>query len=536
MNEFIRQLQQDITRIWSGLTRVQQMVFALVAIVSVVALVMLVLWAQTPEWAPLFTNLDTADAGQIVQKLKEAKVPYEIEGSAIMVPKPKVAELRLTMAAQGLPQGGTVGFSIFDKNQFGMTDALERIDYQRALQGELARTIDSLDDVESCRVHLVIPKKDLFSDDQDPPTAAIVVKLKLGDQLTPEEARTIVHLVSKSVEGLKESNIVITDTDGRNYTDDLNLDQSGDGLSPQLSLAQLQVKKKIESNLRHNLQSTLDRVLGPGNSVVTVAADLDFSQDEINSKTYSGSILTGTASETGMLISSQVSKESYNGNTSGMVGGVPGVTSNFNGGANGGLPSYQATSSAGAGSPSYSKSDEVHNYQPNETIDRRIKAPAVVKRLSVAVIVNGNLSAPQLSALKQMVMAASGAEASRDTVVVTAQKFNETQEKQEAQQAANEQSQKQLQGYIKLGAGVLIGIVALILLRRGLGGAPKEEEEGPLELEGFNVDGRMAAPVAIGTVGEDDRKTHLQKEISKVVKQQPTEVARLVKSWMIEDD
>lgn len=537
MNEFFKQVQQDISRIWAGLTRVQQMVFALVALASVVALAVLVMWAQTPEWSPLFTNLDDADAGQIVEKLKEAKVPYQVNGNAVMVPRSRVSELRLTMAAQGLPQGGTVGFSLFDKNQFGMTDSLQKINFQRALQGELARTIESLAPVENSRVHLVLPEKDLFADSAQEPSAAIVVKLKRGGKLTPEQAKTIVHLVAKSVEGLKDSNVVITDVEGRNYTDDLGLGREQNGISPELTLSQMDVKKQIEANLRRNLQGTLDRVLGSGNSVVSVAADLDFSQVETNEEVYSGSIHEGEASGSGMLVSSKVAREIYDGSGPTTMAGVPGMTSNMNGGANGALPTYQATGSMVGEAGRYEKSDEVRNFQPNKKVERKIKAPTEVKRLSVAVIVNGELEPQQLADLRQMISAAAGTDEIRgDTVVVTAQKFNDSLQKQEAEEVASARNQEQVQGYLKIGAGVLIGIIALVLLRRGLGGTATAEEDGPLELEGFNVDGRMAAPVSIGTVGEDDRKTHLQKEINKVVKTQPVEVARLVKSWMLEDD
>lgn len=534
MNDFLKQLQQDILRIWSGLTRTQQIVFGAVAAASVAAVVMLVLWAQTPEWSPLFTNLESADAGQVVEKLKEAKVSYQISGNAILVPKGKVHELRLAMASAGLPQGGTVGFEIFDKNQFGMTDALQKLNYQRALQGELVRTIMSLDGVESARVHLVIPEKDLFSDSAEEPTAAVVIKLKMGARLSTEQAKTITHLVGKSVEGLKEANVVITDVDGRNYTEELGLGRDQSAASPELTMSQLEIKKQIEGGLRKNLQSTLDRVLGPNNSVVTVAADLDFSQKEINEERYAPVIRNPDGTGTGLLLSSKEIRERYDGSGK-PNGGVPGVTSNINAGANGSLPTYQASESTGAGS--YSKDDLTRNYVPNKEVTRKIKAPAEINRLSVAVVVNGELEPQQLTDLKQMISAAAGTDLARgDTVVVTAQKFNDTLQKAEEQELLKLKNQETLQSYLKIGIGILVAIIALVLLRRGLAGKQEPFEDGPLSLEGFDVDGRLTPPVAIGTIGEDDRKTHLQKEISKVVKQQPQDVAKLLRSWMIEDD
>lgn len=534
MNDFIKQLQQDILRIWTGLSRTQQIVFGAVTAASVAAIVLLVLWAQTPEWSPLFTNLENADAGQVIEKLKEAKVPYQVSGSAIMVPKAKVHELRLAMASAGLPQGGSIGFEIFDKNQFGMTDALQKLNYQRALQGELVRTILSLGGVESARVHLVIPEKDLFSDNAQEPSAAVVIKLKMGARLSPEQAKTITHLVSKSVERLKYSNVIITDVDGRNYTEELGLGREHGIASPELTLSQLEIKKQIEGNLRKSLQSTLDRVLGPSNSVVTVAADLDFSQQETNEERYTPVIRNPDGTGNGILLSSKELHERYDG-AGKANGGVPGVTSNINAGANASLPTYQASESAGPGS--YTKDDLTRNYIPNKEIRRKIKAPAEINRLSVAVVINGELEPQQLADLKQMLSAAAGTDLARgDTVVVTAQKFNDTIQKAEEKELATLKQQEQVQGYVKIAIGMLVGIIALVLLRRGLAGKQEPFEDGPLSLEGFDIDGRLAPPVSIGTIGEDDRKTHLQKEIAKVVKQQPQDVAKLLKSWMIEDE
>lgn len=534
MNDFIKQLKQDLTRIWTGLSQVQRIVFGAVAVASVAAIVLLVLWAQTPEWSPLFTNMEEQDAGQVIEKLKEAKVPYQVSGTAILVPKSKVHELRLEMAAKGLPQGGTVGFELFDKNQFGMTDALQKLNYQRALQGELVRTIQSLEGIETARVHLVIPEKDLFSDSAEEPSAAVVVKLRAGAKLKAEQVKTVAHLVARSVEGLRVGNVVITDVDGRNYSDEVGGNEDGMA-SPEMTLSQMEVKKQVESGLRKNLQATLDRVLGPNNSVVTVAADLDFSQVETNEETYQPVIRNQDGTQTGILRSTKELRESYNG-AAAPNGGIPGVASNINGGANASLPTYPASESAGVPG-AYSKSDLVRNYEVNKNVTRKIKAPAEIKRLSVAVAVNGELDPQQLADLKQMISAAAGSDAVRgDTVVVTAQKFNDTVQKAEEQELAKVKQQETIQSYLKILVGVLIGIAALFLLRRGLAARAETYDETPLSLEGFDVDTRMAQPASIGSIGEDDRKTHLQKEITKVVKQQPSDVAKLLKSWMLEDD
>lgn len=532
MGEFLRQLQADIGRIWSGLSRTQQVVFAGVVAASVVAIALLVIWAQTPEWTPLFTNLENQDAGTVVEKLKEAKVPYQVSGSAIMVPKTRVHELRLSLAAQGLPQGGTVGFELFDKNQFGMTDSLQKLNYQRALQGELIRTIQSIEGVDNARVHLVLPEKDLFSDTAQEPSAAVVLKLRSGARLSNEQVKSVLHLVAKSVQGLKEANVALTDVDGRNYTEELGLGRDSSAGNPDLTMAQLDIKKQIESRLARSLQGTLDRVLGANNSVVNVSADLDFSQQETNAEIYEP-VTTGEGSGSmGILRSTKEMRENYDGAPRDAAG-VPGVTSNVTGG----MTTYPASGSQGAGSGRYDKSDNVRNYEITKTVKRQIKAPAEIKRLSVSVLLNGEFEPQQLADFKQMIEVAAGANATRgDAVVVTAQKFNDEARVAEQKAEAQQQQQSQVQNYLKIGIGLLVGVIALVLLRRGLLGRGGDGEDGPLSLEGFDVDSRMAPPVAIGTVGEDDRKTQLQREITKVVQNQPATVSKLVKTWMIEDE
>ena len=530
MNEFIRQIQQDLGRIWTSLNRVQQLLFMGVAAACVVAILAVVMWAQTPEWTPLFTNLEESDAGQVVAKLKDAKVPYQIVGNAILVPKTKVDEQRLSLAGQGIPAGDSIGFEIFDKNQFGMTDALQRLNYQRALQGELTRTIEAMDGVEDCRVHIVIPEKDLFSEDNESPTAAVVLKLLRGSKLSPEQAKTVIHLISKSVPGLKPTDVAITDVEGRNYTEELNLEKN----ESDLTLQQLQIKKKLETNLKRNLQTTLDRVLGPNNSVVTVAAELDFSAVETNEETYSP-VVDASGSESGIMRSVKETSETYGG-TKPESGGVPGVTTNLADGANAGAPGYM-TSDA-----SNEKRESIRNYEDNTRIQRRVKAPGEVKRLSVAVVINGELEEEQLASFKELVGGAAGIDATRgDTVVVTSQKFNDQQLKVAAEEETQARQQANIQGYLRVLGAIMVGVLALFLLRRGFSSTRETiaEEIGPLSLTEEVVESArepMAPTISLGSVGEDDRKSTLAREITKVVKAQPVEIAKLVRSWMLEDE
>lgn len=528
MNEFLRQLQSDIGRIWSSLSRTQQILFGAVAAVSIAAILLLLVWARSPEWAPLYTNVSEADAGQIVSKLKDAQVPYEIspDGRSILVPHNQVHELRLQMASQGLPQGGAVGFEIFDKNTFGMTDAVQKLNYQRALQGELSRTISTMEGVDQARVHLVIPAPDLFTDSAQSPTAAVVLKLVPNTKFGPPQAKTIVHLVAKSVEGLTPSNVVITDVNGRNYSDELNLD-GNDPLSTEQSLKQLDYKKQTEQGIRKNLQGMLDRVLGPNMSAVTVVAELDFSQVETNQETFEPVVTGPDGSRSGILRSERDYDERWNG-AAGENGGVPGTATN--------IPTYEASESTMVGPGTYAKSDHTRNYEVNKSVQRKIKPPAELKRLSVAVAVNGEPDEEQIANLRQMIAAAAGVSEQRgDTVVVSAMRFNEDAAKAQEEAFAKEEQQKQTQDMLKWVAVGILGFVALLMLRRGLG--RKEEEEEVPEMAPLSLESTVKQDLAeIGQIGEEDRKTHLQREINKVIRGQPEEVARLVRSWMLEDE
>ncbi len=528
MNEFLHQLQSDIGRIWTGLSRTQQFLFGSVAAVSIAAIVLLLVWARSPEWAPLYTNVTESDAGQIVQKLKDSQVPYEIsaDGKSILVPRSQVHELRLQMASQGLPLGGEVGFEIFDKNTFGMTEAVQKLNYQRALQGELSRTISRMQGIEQARVHLVIPEPDLFTDTAESPTAAVVVKLYPTAKFTPEQARTIVHLVSKSVKSLTPANVIITDINGRNYSDELALGQDNP-LSPEQSIKQLEFKRQTEQGIRKNLQSMLDRVLGPNGAVVNVVAEMDFSQLETNQETFEPVITGPNGERSGILRSEREQNERWSGDQA-QNGGVPGTATN--------IPTYEASSSTATGAGAYEKLDHTRNYEVNKSVQRKIKPPAELKRLSVAVAVNGELEEEQIADLRQMISAAAGVNDTRgDTVVVSALKFNDTLIKANEQAFAKAEQSEQTQYYLKVAAAIILGLVALILLRRGLRGRPSSENLP--DLTPLSMEATVKQDLAeIGQIGDEDRKTHLQREIAKVIKNQPDEVARLVRSWMLEDE
>jgi|Deesub1362A_J573_1020465.scaffolds.fasta_scaffold00398_11 flagellar M-ring protein FliF len=334
----------------------------LVLALSIATLILTFAWSQRPEYHVLYSNLAETDAGSVVQKLREMKVPYELSGGGILVPADRVYDLRLQLAAQGLPQGGVVGFELFDKTDFGTTDFVQKLNYRRALQGELARTIMSLSEVEAARVHLAIPERTLFMREESRPSASVLVKLKPGRTLTRRQVQGIVHLVSSSVEGLNPEEVTIVDQRGEMLT------QRGDDAIG-LSSSQLEYQRSYEKDMESRILNILEPVVGKGKVRAKVAATIDFTRSEKTEERFDP--------EGQVIISEQRNIEK---STASGPGGVPGVVSNLPGN----IASQVASSSAQS-----QKKNEVINYEVSKITSHVVSAVGQVKKLSVAVLVDG---------------------------------------------------------------------------------------------------------------------------------------------------
>jgi flagellar M-ring protein FliF len=267
--------------VWSRLTLNQRLLLGTVGGALVLGVVLSLVWARQPEYTVLYANLNPEDASQIVDQLRSKKVPFRLEdaGRTILVPTKSVYESRLDLAVQGLPESGIVGYEIFDRGGFGVTDFVQRLNYRRALEGEIGRTIQSLAEVRSARVHVVIPEETLFVEDQNEATASVVLRLK--GSLSDEQVAGIVRLVSSSVEGLRPDNVTVVDTFG-NLLSRPKRDDTLAGVSSD----QLELKGKVESYLREKAVQMLEGVLGRGKVVAQVDARLDFEQVERTIETY----------------------------------------------------------------------------------------------------------------------------------------------------------------------------------------------------------------------------------------------------------
>lgn len=344
-----------------------------VVMACLLSFALLIMLANRTDYRPLFTNLANEDAGEIVKKLKESKTPYQItsDGKGVMVPADKVYELRLSLASEGLPQGGGVGFEIFDRKNFGMTEFVQKLNYQRALQGELARTITQISGVEQARVHLVIPEKTLFKEAEKMPTASVVLKMKGGKNLRDSEVQGVVHLVSSSIEGMNADNVTVLDTRGK------ILSKGGSGMadaSAKATSTMQETQRGFERNAEERLQTLLDRVVGGGKSVARVSATFDFKQVERVEEKFDP--------ETIAVRSEQRTEEKAGGTAA--ATGVPGVQTNLGRIAPGG---------AGGGASGGSKNDETLNYEVSRSTSRTIEPVGTLSKVSVAILVDGKYEA-----------------------------------------------------------------------------------------------------------------------------------------------
>jgi flagellar M-ring protein FliF len=328
-------------------------------------------WSQKPDMQVLFANLAPDDAAAIVEKLKESKVPYELEqgGATILVPSSQVHALRLELAGQGLPHGGGVGFELFDRTTVGLSDFVQKLNYRRALQGELARTIAQLPEVERARVHLALPERRLFSTEREEPRASVVVSLRRGQTLSKAQTQGIVHLVASSVEGLKPEHVTVLDGHGR------LLSEPPDEGPTRLTNSQLDYQRALERDLETRIQSMLERVVGPNKAVVRVASTLDFRQVELTEERFDPN---------GQVVRSEQRSQEQTSGTNTVSGGPPGVQSNLPTE----LQAQPAVTLPSSTSTTQNKTETI-NYEISRTVSRIVEPAGTIKRLSVAVLVDG---------------------------------------------------------------------------------------------------------------------------------------------------
>ncbi|MGC1068502.1 flagellar basal-body MS-ring/collar protein FliF [Pantoea agglomerans] len=464
----------------------------IVAAAAVVAIVIaMVLWAKQPSYSVLYNNLTDEDGGAIVTQLTQMNIPYRFaeNGGALMVPEANVHELRLRLAQQGLPKGGSVGFELLDKEKFGISQFSEQVNYQRALEGELARTIESLGPVKSARVHLAMPKPTLFVREQKAPSASVTLTLQPGRALDEGQIQAIAHMVSSSVAGLPPGNVTVVDQTGRLLT-------RSDSAGRDLNDAQLKYASEVEARYQQRIEAILNPILGQGNVHAQVTAQINFDTAEQTDEKYQPNANPSNSA----IRSRQTSTSDQSGSP--YPGGVPGALSNqpapantapvttpnnnaangqnangqnANGQNNAANNANQTTSTAAASAgPTNSRRDDTVNYELDRTIRHTKVNVGDVQRLSVAVVVNFRaddkgkavaLNEQQLKQIEDLTREAMGYSQNRgDSINVVNSQFNTTEPV--TTDLPFWQQQSFFDQLMNAGKWLLVALVAFILYRK----------------------------------------------------------------------
>jgi len=509
--------QQQFVNIIRRTSLAQKIMLGAVAIGVIAAIAGMVTLVNRPTYATLFNNLNAQDASKIVDKLKEKAVPYRLDdnGKTVLVPKEQVYELRLSLAGDGLPQSSVIGYEIFDRTNLGVSDFVQKVNYRRALEGELARTILQIDEVEAVRVHLALPEKSLFKEDQKPSTASVVMKLRSGKPLRRESVQGIAHLVSSSVEGLEPADVSIVDSRG------ILLSDNAKGNTPAaMTSTQYELQQQVETYLGRKAQSLLESVVGTGNAVVQVSADLDFRQVERTLEQYDP--------ENTAVRSEQISEEK---------------------------------TTTGDSAPPSTRSNTLTNYEVNKTVEHIVENLGSIRRLTVAALVNGTPktvekdgqktteTAPrpkeEMDKMTDLVRQAVGFNPQRnDEVTVTNLSFGTPLQEQDFvyRQAPPLSDYNDIIGKVFLVAAMAGGVILIrsllgrlrVSVGRTGGTYVDATETAAAELKRHKEAIRLPSPE--DEISEEAMiRTEKRRLISEYIKDKPSEASRLMKVWLAED-
>ena len=516
----------------------------------------------SPTMALLYSDLSMSDSGRIVQKLESMQVPHEIggNGTSILVPSDQVARLRMAIAQEGLPSGGNMGYEIFDRSEsLGTSSFVLNINHLRALEGELSRTIGSLNYVKSARVHLALPKRELFTRDQQEPTASVVLQMNGGRRLDKGEVQAIQNLVAAAVPRLKPNRISIVDGQGTLLA---RAREDGTGVEGSGTSAE-EIKSTYEARSARMIEEMLERVVGPGRVRAEVTADMDFDRISTTSETFDPD---------GQVVRSTQNVEETNrsrdadtpNNTVSVASNIPAPLSQGN--------QPQPSSTPGANSQS-NRNEETVNYEISRTTKTHVRESGVIKRVSVAVVVDGTYgdagngqrsyqprSAEELEQLAKLVRSAVGYDETRgDKVELVNLRF--IQDTDVFEDAARPLFGLEKNDYIRIAELATIAIVAILvillvirpLVKRLLESIPDAIASGKNLLTDASAGARpalppMAAPAGLVTAGamggvlgesaidmnqvEGRVRESSVKKISEIVDRHPEEAVNIIRNWM----
>lgn len=518
MRDYLLQLKTQVVELWNKLTRNQKIIIVASALFLVGTLAFLVRGASQPDFAPLFTQLDPQDAGKTVEWLNENKIDYMLAegGTTILVPSKDVDSTRIALSSEGFPTGGVVGFEAFEETNFGETETDRRARFVRALQGELTRTIERFSEVDKARVHIVLPEPSLFLEEQKTTTAAVWLKLKSLKTLEPEQVKGLVSLVANSVEGLDPKNVTVVDMNGNILSGDL--DFSADNQRQKLTLNQMELQNQYQNRLQQDLQSMLEKVVGIGKAVVRVRAELDFDQTEQTKKDFGEKHLI-----------SESKKEQSSSSTNAVADNGAGEDANIE------VPGYaEQTESSGEST----SSEIIRNYDYDQELINTKVAPGKVKKLSVSVVIDKAIDGQEQQDIQQAVIGAAGIDENRgDVISVIGIPFNTDYQKEMEAEFAQAERKQNIITLAAIGAVLLLVIIGFIVWSRKRKAEEQEEAEefvtNPLPL--MEVEELMNMEPEQELSPEEKEKVRIKEQVEKVAKDNPGDVAQLLKTWLIEE-
>lgn len=540
MEKYLEKFKQAASRLketWSNMGINQKVIAGGALLFIVVAAVVLLSGGNKEEYQVLYSELSEKDAAAVVAKLNEDKIPYQLsdKGTSILVPADQKYFTRLQLAAENIPRGDA-GFELFQENNFGETQTDKKVKYQWALQGELQHTIKSLEKVKDARVHIVLPEKTLFSDNEEKPSASVVITTDDNESLSSRETQGIINLISNSVEGLIAENVVIVDQNGKLISDKLSSDEEilSDVLKTQMSM-----KRAFEKEKQLAIQTMLDKTLGKENAVVRVSAELNFDSREETSENY-------RHDPDGPFIRSEHSKKESGSDVNDSDGGISGTDSN--------IPQYTQIDNSD-GTSSYSINERTRNYEINktETVTRYSVGDIKYDYLTVSVLVNnaiseqaklGETEEEKISTIRNIVAAACGLRENRS---------DESVDLTENISVAFIDFYSEAPGEISDGITVdkliassfypaIIGLLLLlvialvfVLIRRKRRAYIKGNEEmSDFEAvvdEEINMNDLLEKNLS----PEEKEKQMMKEEIDKMIEENPEGVAEVIKTWLLED-
>ena len=519
--DFLRQFGERFNELSQGKKVAALSLIAL----ALASLLVMSLWLKSPDYQLLYANLSSEDAGAIVDKLKSQKIPFELsnQGRTIRIASDRLHEVRLQLAGEGLPEGSDVGLEIFEDTPLGMTEFVQKLNFQRALQGELTRTIKTLDAVAQVRIHLVIPKDNLFRKNKPKGKASVTLKIKAGKTLTETQVQGIVHLVSASVGGIEAQDVVVVDLKG-------NLLSGGQEPSAQamMSSSNFKHKTRVERKLQLSIIKMLEDALGAGKVIAKVSAELDFEKVERTEEIYDP--------DSQVIRSENQISESSTGAVP--PGGVPGVQALVPSGGSAGGGVGQAAKR--------NKSNALTNYEINKVVRRVSKPVGEISKISAAVMIDGSLegdppvyqprSEEDMAKYLQIVQSAVGFDQDRgDTIQVENIQFDRSEMEAQREDIARAE---QIDLGMEIGK-LVVGLIFLILfftrvirpiinwMTMTVEVVAESDQLGVSEFDAVDEEKRRLSEMA-------SESAHIRDSVAEFVTNDPKYTASVIRKWMRE--